>query len=377
MSRRLGSIGALLAVVLLVSCTDSATPTNPDREPAAMPPARASAGENLSINSFFGFPFADTANTPSTGVAAWQLFQAGTGVLSNFTILNSTNPSSAVIATTLGTGNGILAINNGAGGTAGAFTVNGASNPATAIQVGTQGTGNALNASIINSASTAQVIKATSSGLGFVAFLQNTNPSNTAPTLKVFNSGPGVAGEFSGLNPASSAPTLFASTNGTGDALKAQTSGSGFAARFFALGPTGRGVLVSTNGGAGLQVIGGSKNAVVATSSGARALHAEEAAEVWFTDYGFGQLTRGRAHLTIDPTFAETVRLDLPYHVFLQPYGPAQLYVENRGVNGFEVVARDGAQNAEFSWRLVATRRGFEGRRLDRAPWADHDPNLR
>jgi hypothetical protein len=130
-------------------------------------------------------------------------------------------------------------------------------------------------------------------------------------------------------------------------------------------------------GRVGLAVTGGTKNAVVGTTTGARLLHAEESAEVWFADYGFGKAERGRVTITIDPTFAETVRLDLPYHVFLQPYGAAEVYVAKRTPTGFTVVVRNGEQNAEFSWRVVATRRGFEGRRLDRAPWADGDPNLR
>lgn len=32
---------------------------------------------------------------------------------------------------------------------------------------------------------------------------------------------------------------------------------------------------------------------------------------------------------------------------------------------------KDGDPNAEFSYRIVAKRLGFEGKRLERAPWAD------
>ena len=103
---------------------------------------------------------------------------------------------------------------------------------------------------------------------------------------------------------------------------------------------------------------------------------ARSRARVWFTDYGFGRLTDGSVFITIDPLFAETVNLDEPYHVFVQAYGDAELYVSQRTPLGFEVRLRAGDPEVEFSYRLVATRRGYEDTRLERAPWADDDPNL-
>ncbi len=144
------------------------------------------------------------------------------------------------------------------------------------------------------------------------------------------------------------------------------------------------GYFISTNGNGvyisapdvGLNVAGGSKNAVVRTDDGARLMYSEEATEVWFTDYGFGQLDGETAEITIDPLYAQTVNLDEPYHVFLQAYGDADLYVTNRTAAGFEVHLREGSANAEFSFRIVALRQGYEGQRMERAPWADNDPNL-
>ena len=129
-------------------------------------------------------------------------------------------------------------------------------------------------------------------------------------------------------------------------------------------------------GKAGLLVAGGSKNAVVATADGARLLYAEEATEVWFADYGSGQLVDGAATVAIDPVFAQTVNLGEPYHVFIQAGGDAELYVSQRTSAGFEVRLRGGDPSAAFSYRLVAKRLGHEGQRLERAPWADADPNL-
>ena len=64
---------------------------------------------------------------------------------------------------------------------------------------------------------------------------------------------------------------------------------------------------------------------------GARVLYTEESTEVWFADYGF-----------------------------------------DRTPLGFVVEQRAGSESdAEFSYRVVAKRRGFERLRLERAPWAD------
>jgi len=117
-------------------------------------------------------------------------------------------------------------------------------------------------------------------------------------------------------------------------------------------------------GDTGLLVVGGSKSAVVETDSGSRQLYCEESSEVWFTDYGFGQLESGLDVIAIDPVFAQTVNLDEPYHVFIQVYGDADVYVAERTREAFEVSLRDGDASAEFSYRLIAKRKGFEGERL-------------
>jgi hypothetical protein len=130
------------------------------------------------------------------------------------------------------------------------------------------------------------------------------------------------------------------------------------------------------SGKVGLSVAGGSKNAVVRTDEGSRLLYSEESSEVWFSDYGFGQLQDGKAVVAIDPLFAQTVNLAEPYHVFVQVYGDAEVYVSARMPQSFEVRLRDGDPGVQFSFRLVAKRLGFEDQRLAPAPWADNDPNL-
>jgi len=149
----------------------------------------------------------------------------------------------------------------------------------------------------------------------------------------------------------------------------------GWAGIFFS--DNGNGVYISTPiGQTGLNVVGGTKNAVVRTDEGSNLLYSEESTEVWFTDYGFGQLEDGVAVIAIDELFAQTVSLEEPYHVFVQVYGDAEVYVSNRTATGFEVHLRDGDANVEFSYRIVAKRLGYEDDRLEPAPWADDDPHL-
>ncbi len=152
-----------------------------------------------------------------------------------------------------------------------------------------------------------------------------------------------------------------------------QSTSNGWAGRF--LSTNGNGVYVSAPN-VGLNVAGGTKNAVVPTDDGSRLMYSEESTEVWFSDYGFGQLEGGTAVITIDPIYAQTVNLEEPYHVFLQAYDDADLYVANRTAHGFEVHLREGSDTAEFSYRIVALRLGHEDARMERAPWADNDPNL-
>jgi hypothetical protein len=246
----------------------------------------------------------------------------------------------------------------GAGAALGAF----AWNDANAINAVVNGTGDVLNLHIDNPNSTSNLINASTNGLGLGASFRIDNPLNTHSALAADTVGSGCAGRFG--------------TSGSGNAVCADTSGSGWAGNFEATG-SGNGVRISsTEGTEGLSVVGGSKNAVVATSEGARLLYSEESSAVWFSDYGFGQLADGSVFIAIDPLFAETVNLEEPYHVFVQAYGDAELYVSQRTPEGFEIRLRAGDPDVEFSYRLVAARRGYEGKRLERAAWAEGDPNL-
>ena len=82
-------------------------------------------------------------------------------------------------------------------------------------------------------------------------------------------------------------------------------------------------------------------------------------------------LENGQSPIEIDAVFAETVNLDEPYHVFVQAYGDAELYVADRSAASFQLIAKAGSsdRNTEFSYRIVGRRNGSEHERLEPAPW--------
>jgi len=270
----------------------------------------------------------------------------GKGLAGMFEISNPINNSNVLKATT-----------NGGGG-AGRFQINNSSNNATTLSVSTNGSGTAVTA--------------TNTGTGEAGSFSTNNTTSTSPALHIETWSLGNAVEVTSMNNGASLAALDVSTRGTGS--------DSWAGRFIGLSSSSKGVYISApTGQPGLEVAFGTKNAVVATSQGARALYTEEATEVWFTDYGFGRLQAGSATIEIDSLFAETINLGEPYHVFVQlnDTNCEGVAVVDKTDSSFKVVElRDGRSNAEFSYRIVAKRRGYEQTRLAYAPEADNDLNL-
>jgi len=124
----------------------------------------------------------------------------------------------------------------------------------------------------------------------------------------------------------------------------------------------------------------GSKNCVVRTSQGPKALYCVESPENYFEDYGTAKLVNGRARIDIDPLFLETITInnENPYKVFIQMIDeiPNNVHIVKHD-NYFEVVENNnGTSTAEFDWRLVAKRKGYEKLRLKDTPEAYTDPAL-
>ncbi|NHM05632.1 hypothetical protein G4D82_00220 [Flavobacterium sp. CYK-4] len=89
-------------------------------------------------------------------------------------------------------------------------------------------------------------------------------------------------------------------------------------------------------------------------------LHCTEAPEIYFEDYGQGQLVNGRVHIEIDPIIAKniTVNEKHPLRVFIQLEDECNgVYVTNKTGNSFDVVElAKGQSNAKFQYRIVGNR---------------------
>jgi hypothetical protein len=119
----------------------------------------------------------------------------------------------------------------------------------------------------------------------------------------------------------------------------------------------------------GDMVATGSKPAQVKLDDGTLVrLFCEEAAEVYFTDYGESGLLGGKAHIELDPVFLQTVTIDdaHPMKVFIQVEGDCNgVYVTNKTSTGFDVVElQGGTSNIPFSYRVVCKRKYYEDARL-------------
>jgi len=98
---------------------------------------------------------------------------------------------------------------------------------------------------------------------------------------------------------------------------------------------------------------------------GLRETYAVHSAGNWCEDFGSQTTVDGVARVSIDPVFAETVRLDRDYHIFLTPLGDCGLYVAEKHADYFVVRAHDGKTcSIAFDYRIVAKRIGFEDKRL-------------
>ncbi len=359
-------------------------------------------------------------NAANTNIALYG-YTNGLGQGGLFQINNTSNAKEAVRAVSNGTGSSVFGVMNGKG-RAGVFQLNNTASVSNGVEVTNNGLGwslfsqnsgvgfNPNNQPIGSGAgwfeitqkqnpsdtvfatspgTTGYVVHAINTGFGAVevgpkaggaGWFEIQNPQNRAVTLKVNTDGLGEGESINLTNQNNFSPALEINNQGTtaGSAgIVVAVNGSDYAGKFFGFGASSKGVYISVPAAQpGLNVVSGAKTGIVATSSGARALYSEESSEVWFTDYGFGKLQDGKIEIALDPTFMETVNLTEPYHVFVQTYGAAELSVIQRTSTSFTVKALHGDKNSEFSYRLVAKRKGFEAKRLDRMEMADHDPNL-
>ena len=109
--------------------------------------------------------------------------------------------------------------------------------------------------------------------------------------------------------------------------------------------------------------VDGSKNSIVNTSQGTVAINAYETAEYYFGDIGEDQTNGdGKAWVSIDYLFGQTVNTTVPYQVFVTPYSSAHVWVSKRLKNRFLV--ESDKPSASFAWEIKAKRKGYEHTRL-------------
>ena len=96
---------------------------------------------------------------------------------------------------------------------------------------------------------------------------------------------------------------------------------------------------------------------------GERLMTAYETASPMFGDIGSGAIGEdGVCVVMVDDVFAETVRCDLAYQVFLQKCGEGDLWVESKRPYAFTV---RGTPGLPFDWEVKAHQAGFESRRME------------
>ena len=101
-----------------------------------------------------------------------------------------------------------------------------------------------------------------------------------------------------------------------------------------------------------------------------RTLYAMMGAEAWAEDFGSATLQEGKATVTIEPVFAQTVNLAVEYHVYLTPLCSELIVmaVTGKGPDSFTVqgATLDGKPSGcAFDYRIVAKQRGHEDERLE------------
>jgi hypothetical protein len=106
----------------------------------------------------------------------------------------------------------------------------------------------------------------------------------------------------------------------------------------------------------------GTKSSIAEVDEELRTLYAIESPDVWFEDFGTAKLVNGVTTVQVDSLFAQTVNLDVDYHVFLTPLGECNgLYVTDKTATSFNVrELGGGTSGVSFDYRIVGKRTGYE-----------------
>jgi len=198
------------------------------------------------------------AYTQGKGNAFFGINEGPIGHGGVFAVINSSSGGSGILASTNGSGKAVFGINQGTGGYAGAFMINNPANDSAALAGITNGKGPAVYG--INL------------GIGGGGIFQIFNPSNNNTALYALTNGGGGAANFQINNSLNTSTALSVSTSGGGQGINVTSiSGSAISASNTGGGHTINSVNNGTGGSAGNFQNASSSNgnpALTATASG-------------------------------------------------------------------------------------------------------------
>lgn len=107
--------------------------------------------------------------------------------------------------------------------------------------------------------------------------------------------------------------------------------------------------------------VGGTKNCRIKTEPyGNLDYSAYETAEIYLGDIGEAEIKDGECTIQLDEKLLACVNTDMPYQVFLQKYGPGNIWVAERNKDNFVVKG----ENVKFGWEIKAKRKQYENIRF-------------
>jgi hypothetical protein len=123
------------------------------------------------------------------------------------------------------------------------------------------------------------------------------------------------------------------------------------------------------------------KAASVPTTKGNQLVYCKESPEMWFEDFGFGQLQNGTAHIALENLFLETVFIDATHkmHVVLQEQAESKglYFIVDADHKGFTVKEKKGGNsNISFSYSIMAKRRFYQDQRFGVDSFQPFENNL-
>ncbi|MEO0205724.1 MAG: hypothetical protein ABIL22_03495 [candidate division WOR-3 bacterium] len=289
-------------------------------------------------------------------------------------------------------GTGIVGVGNGSGvayltaGSGGAFT----------------GTSYGGYCKATNSNSTGLVSVGNNYG-SFYTYTNGSGVAGTGTTCGVYGYATNTTGTIYGINGQANSSGGFgsyaynANASGTGLAAVGQgasgsylTNGSGGAFTGNSCGVFGRATRTDTAfggyfsnasgsfayvayyNGTNYKILGsGTVSTIMETRAGRKTLFAPEMPSPYFEDCGEGQLVNGHCRIDLEPLFADCITVDAkhPLRVFVQLEDDCNGVYVKKDATGFDVYElRGGQSNARFSWRVLATWKGNENKRMPEGP---------